>query len=60
MPSPGPPKPPQQGGQTPQRGAVEQDANMWMRAIQTTPTDLLARRFALEHSPPAPQSGGQP
>ena len=26
----------------------EQTAEMWMRNIQITPTDLLARRFALE------------
>ena len=28
--------------------AAEQTAEMWMRNIQITPTDLLARKFAIE------------
>jgi Ca-activated chloride channel family protein len=39
-------------GKRGKRGTVvnlaEQSAEIWMRNIQTTPTDLLARRFALE------------
>lgn len=46
-------KPPRQGGQAMQVGRT-QDAEMWMRAIQTSPTDLLQRKFALQHAPPAP------
>ncbi|SCB32277.1 VWA domain-containing protein [Cupriavidus alkaliphilus] len=33
---------------------LTQDAEMWMRAIQTTPTDLLQRKFALQHGQAAP------
>ncbi|MDW6022887.1 VWA domain-containing protein [Mesorhizobium sp. BAC0120] len=32
---------------------AEQSAEMWMRNIQVTPTDLLARKFAIEASEPA-------
>jgi Ca-activated chloride channel family protein len=39
-------------GERGKRGMVvnlqEQSAEIWMRNIQTTPTDLLARRFAIE------------
>lgn len=47
-------KPPEQGGQS-MRVGVTQDAEMWMRTIQTTPTDLLQRKFALQHGQPAPR-----
>ncbi|WP_354686318.1 VWA domain-containing protein [Cupriavidus necator] len=40
-------KPPEQGGRS-MRVGVTQDAEIWMRAIQTTPTDLLQRKFALQ------------
>ncbi|RAS01248.1 VWA domain-containing protein [Cupriavidus alkaliphilus] len=33
---------------------LTQDAEMWMRAIQTTPTELLQRKFALQHGQAAP------
>ncbi|GLC92097.1 membrane protein [Cupriavidus sp. TA19] len=53
-------RPPRQGGQTMQVGRT-QDAEMWMRAIRTSPTDLLQRKFALQHAPSAqPASKGQP
>ncbi|WP_274628157.1 VWA domain-containing protein [Arvimicrobium flavum] len=32
--------------------AAQQSAEMWMRTIQVTPTDLLARRFAIESKEP--------
>ncbi|SPA49748.1 VWA domain-containing protein [Cupriavidus taiwanensis] len=38
---------------------LTQDAEMWMRAIQTTPTDLLQRKFALQHGPAAPAQGAR-
>ncbi len=49
-------KPPEQGGQSMHIG-LTQDAEMWMRAIQTTPTDLLQRKFALQQGQAAPQQG---
>ncbi len=49
-------KPPEQGGQSMHIG-LTQDAEMWMRAIQTTPTDLLRRKFALQRGQAAPQQG---
>ncbi|WP_439668841.1 VWFA domain-containing protein [Cupriavidus necator] len=49
-------KPPEQGGQSMHIG-LTQDAEMWMRAIQTTPTDLLQRKFALQRGQAAPQQG---
>lgn len=44
-----PPPPP--GGDKMQQGLVQQNADMWMRAIQTSPTELLARKFALQARP---------
>lgn len=41
-----PPPPP--GGDKMQQGLAQQNAEMWMRAIQTSPTELLARKFALQ------------
>ena len=41
-----PPPPP--GGDKMQQGLVQQNADMWMRGIQTSPTTLLARKFALQ------------
>ena len=41
-----PPPPP--GGDKMQKGLAQQNAEMWMRAIQTSPTELLARKFALQ------------
>ncbi|SOY85391.1 VWA domain-containing protein [Cupriavidus taiwanensis] len=38
---------------------LTQDAEMWMRAIQTTPTDLLQRKFALQHGQAAPGQGSR-
>ncbi|WP_265918702.1 VWA domain-containing protein [Cupriavidus nantongensis] len=38
---------------------LTQDAEMWMRAIQTTPTDLLQRKFALQHGQAAPAQGAR-
>jgi Ca-activated chloride channel family protein len=49
-------RPPEQGGRSPQAG-LTQDAEMWMRAIQTTPTDLLQRKFALQQGQAAPRQG---
>lgn len=46
--------PPQQGGKSMRIGPA-QDAEMWMRAIQVTPTDLLQRKFALQRGQPAPE-----
>ncbi|SDP49754.1 Ca-activated chloride channel family protein [Ralstonia sp. 25mfcol4.1] len=45
-----PPPPP--GGDRMQQGLVQQNADMWMRAIQTSPTMLLARKFALQAQAP--------
>jgi len=45
-----PPPPP--SDQTQQMGRVQQNAEMWMRAIQTSPTELLARKFALQEGKP--------
>ncbi len=45
-----PPPPP--GGDKMQPGLVQQNADMWMRAIQTSPTELLARKFALQQARP--------
>lgn len=44
-----PPAPP--GGDKTQQGLVQQNAEMWMRGIQTSPTMLLARKFALQARP---------
>ncbi|GJG96958.1 VWA domain-containing protein [Cupriavidus pauculus] len=44
-----PPPPPD--SDKPQQGLVQQNAEMWMRAIQTSPTELLARKFALQAKP---------
>jgi len=41
-----PPEPPADDKM--QQGLVQQSAEMWMRAIQTSPTELLARKFALQ------------
>jgi len=41
-----PPEPPD--GDKMKQGLVQQNAEMWMRAIQTSPTELLARKFALQ------------
>ncbi|SOY43985.1 VWA domain-containing protein [Cupriavidus taiwanensis] len=38
---------------------LTQDAEMWIRAIQTTPTDLLQRKFALQHGQAAPGQGSR-
>ncbi|SPD46571.1 VWA domain-containing protein [Cupriavidus neocaledonicus] len=38
---------------------LTQDAEMWMRAIQTTPTDLLQRKFALQHGQVVPAQGAR-
>lgn len=51
-------KPPERGGQS-MRIGLTQDAQMWMRAIQTTPTGLLQRKFALQRGQAAPQPGQQ-
>ncbi|RZT39325.1 VWA domain-containing protein [Cupriavidus agavae] len=51
-------KPPEQGGQS-MRIGLTQDAEMWMRAIQTSPTDLLQRKFALQQGQPAAPAGGR-
>lgn len=48
---PGKPPPPP-GGDKMQQGLVQQNADMWMRAIQTSPTELLARKFALQQGKP--------
>jgi len=42
--------------------ATRQSADTWMRAIQTSPTDLLARQFQLQHQQPkaAPASPTAP
>lgn len=48
---PGKPPPPP-GGDKMQQGLVRQNADMWMRAIQTSPTELLARKFALQQDRP--------
>lgn len=45
-----PPPPP--GGDKLQPGLVKQNADMWMRTIQTSPTELLARKFALQQARP--------
>jgi Ca-activated chloride channel family protein len=45
-----PPAPP--GDDKPRMGLVQQNAEMWMRAIQTSPTDMLARKFALQQGKP--------
>jgi len=44
-------KPPPPPGDKPQQGLVQQNAEMWMRGIQTSPTELLARKFALQARP---------
>ncbi len=44
-------------GKKPVQVAAEQAAEMWMRAIQTTPTDLLARRFALQQDQASAKKG---
>jgi len=49
-------KPPA-GGERAARAGGTQDAEMWMRTIRTTPTDLLQRKFALERGGSA---GGAP
>ncbi|MDQ0144023.1 VWA domain-containing protein [Cupriavidus necator] len=41
------------GGKSLQVG-LTQNAELWMRAIQTTPTDLLQRKFALQQGQGAP------
>ncbi|WP_454710683.1 VWA domain-containing protein [Cupriavidus nantongensis] len=46
-------RPPEGGGKSLQV-VLTQDAEMWMRAIQTTPTDLLQRKFALQRGQAAP------
>ncbi|WP_454764345.1 VWA domain-containing protein [Cupriavidus campinensis] len=46
-----PPPPPSEGDKM-QQGLRQQNAEMWMRAIQTTPTELLARKFALQQAKP--------
>lgn len=51
-------KPSAPGGKSPQV-VLTQDAEMWMRAIQTTPTDLLQRKFALQHGQAAPGQGSR-
>ncbi|MGN5479919.1 tetratricopeptide repeat protein [Cupriavidus basilensis] len=45
-------KPPEGDGKKTEMGAV-QSAETWMRAIQTTPTELLQRKFALQQRPGA-------
>lgn len=43
------PPPPPDGDKT-QQGLIQQNADMWMRAIQTSPTEMLARKFALQEA----------
>ncbi len=52
-------KPPEGEGKKTEMGAV-QSAETWMRAIQTTPTELLQRKFALQRSQAQPAAGGKP
>jgi len=46
------PPPPPADGDKMQQGLVKQNADMWMRAMQTSPTELLARKFALQQAKP--------
>lgn len=41
-------------GKEGQIGLAQQTADMWMRNIQVAPTDLLARKFAIEAQEPKP------
>ncbi|WP_224080901.1 vWA domain-containing protein [Cupriavidus laharis] len=52
-------KPPEGEGKKMEMGAVE-SAETWMRAIQTTPTELLQRKFALQQSQAQPSAGAKP
>ena len=48
------------GGQLQVMMASEQSAETWMRAIQTSPTEMLARKFELQRErPPSPAGKGQ-
>ncbi|MBB3179248.1 VWA domain-containing protein [Variovorax sp. Sphag1AA] len=48
------------GGEMQVMMASEQSTETWMRAIQTSPTELLARKFALQRErPPSPPSTGK-
>ncbi|MBP0637827.1 VWA domain-containing protein [Cupriavidus sp. AcVe19-6a] len=51
-------RPPEGEGKKLEMGAVE-SAETWMRAIQTTPTELLQRKFALQQSRAQP-GGAKP
>ncbi|MBO9515196.1 MAG: VWA domain-containing protein [Variovorax sp.] len=49
------------GGQMQTMPAGEQTAETWMRAIQTSPTEMLARKFELQReAPPAPAARPAP
>ncbi|MFC4519515.1 vWA domain-containing protein [Cupriavidus pinatubonensis] len=52
-------KPPEGEGKKTEMGAV-QSAETWMRAIQTSPTELLQRKFALQQSQAQPSAGDKP
>ncbi|TPQ31632.1 vWA domain-containing protein [Cupriavidus pinatubonensis] len=52
-------KPPEGEGKKTEMGAV-QSAETWMRAIQTSPTELLQRKFALQQSQAQPSAGVKP
>ncbi|MEM5433133.1 VWA domain-containing protein [Cupriavidus oxalaticus] len=52
-------RPPEGEGKKLEMGAVE-SAETWMRAIQTTPTELLQRKFALQQSQAQPDAGARP
>lgn len=52
-------RPPEGEGKKLEMGAVE-SAETWMRAIQTTPTELLQRKFALQQGQAQPGAGAKP
>ncbi len=52
-------RPPEGEGKKLEMGAVE-SAETWMRAIQTTPTELLQRKFALQQNQAQPGAGAKP
>jgi Ca-activated chloride channel family protein len=47
-------------GQQPMPLAAQQTADTWMRNIQTTPTDLLARKFAIQADQSKAATGAKP